>query len=154
VHDVNAVHGLLDALSIPDGSIVGAQLFAAGDGGQGAVKLLDGRALWNMVHLAVPAIADYRETISLYFDDAILNLVFPSPWLNNQATQLVIRKSNGHVLQTIETNAGFEEAYVRELIGFHDAIVDRAIVRNTAEHARRDQALLCGLATWHATRSK
>jgi predicted dehydrogenase len=154
VHDVNAVHGLLDALSIPDGSIVGAQLFAGGDGGQGAVKLLDGRALWNMVHLAVPAVADYRETISLYFDDAILNLVFPSPWLNNQATQLVIRKSNGHVLQTIETNAGFEEAYVRELVGFHNAIVDGAVVRNTAEHARRDQALLCGLAAWHATRSK
>ena len=28
VHDVNAVHGLLDALGVPDGEVVGAQLFA------------------------------------------------------------------------------------------------------------------------------
>ena len=154
VHDVNVVHGLLDALGVPDGAIVGAQLFAGGDGGQGAVKLLGGQALWNMVHLTVPAVADYRETVSFYFDDAILSLIFPSPYLNNQATRLVIRKSDGHVLQTIETNAGYEEAYVRELSGFHDAIVNGTAVRSTAEQARRDQALLCGLAAWHATHGR
>ena len=86
VHDVNAVHGLLDALGIADGEIVGAQLFAGGEGGQGAVRLLGGQALWNMVHLAVPALADYRERITLYFDDATLELEFPSPWLNHQPT--------------------------------------------------------------------
>ena len=35
VHDVNAVHGMLDALGVPDGDIVGAQLFAKGEGGPG-----------------------------------------------------------------------------------------------------------------------
>ncbi|MBL8908647.1 MAG: Gfo/Idh/MocA family oxidoreductase, partial [Rhizobiales bacterium] len=75
VHDVNAVHGLLDRLGLRDGEIVGAEIFANGDGGLGTVRLPGGKALWNMVHLAVPALADYRETISLYFDDAILRLV-------------------------------------------------------------------------------
>ena len=98
VHDVNAVHGLLDALGIADGEIVGAQLFAGGEGGQGAVRLLGGQALWNMVHLAVPTLADYRERITLYFDDAVLELEFPSPWLNHQPTRLTIRKSDGHTL--------------------------------------------------------
>ena len=79
MHDVNAVHGLLDALGIADGEIVGAQLFAGGEGGQGAVRLLGGQALWNMVHLTVPGLADYRERITLYFDDAALELEFPSP---------------------------------------------------------------------------
>jgi len=153
VHDVNAVHGLLDSLGIPDGDIVGAQIFARGEGGQGAVKLLGGQALWNMAHLAVPSLADYRETISFYFDDAILQLIFPSPYLNHQPTQLTIRKSHGHVLETLETNAGYEEAYVRELQGFHEAIVSGSAVRNPPEHARRDQALLCGLAKWHAEHS-
>ena len=98
VHDVNAVHGLLDALGVPDGDIVGAQLFARGEGGQGAVRLLGGQALWNMVHLAVPGLADYRERITLYFDDAILELEFPSPYLNHQPTRLTIRTSDGHTL--------------------------------------------------------
>jgi len=154
VHDVNAVHGILDSLGIADGEIVGAELFAKGDGGQGAVRLLGGQALWNMVHLTVPALADYRETISLYFDDAILQLVFPSPYLNHQPTRLIIKKSEGHVLHTTEVNAGYEEAYIRELEGFWNAIVSGAPARNPPEQARRDQALLCGLAAWHANRSK
>ncbi|MBL8908770.1 MAG: hypothetical protein JNM20_19015 [Rhizobiales bacterium] len=100
-----------------------------------------------MVHLAVPALADYRETISLYFDDAILRLVFPSPYLNHQPTRLVIERSEGHVLNVTETNAGYEEAYIRQLEGFWNSVVSGAPVRNPPEEARRDQVLLCGLAT-------
>ena len=59
--ELNAVHGILDLLAIDNGEISGAQIFANGDGGQGAVRLLGGRALWNMVHLTVPSLADYRE---------------------------------------------------------------------------------------------
>ena len=139
------MHGLLDRLGIGDGEIVGAQIFAGGDGGLGTVRLPGGKAMWNMVHLAVPALADYRETISLYFDDAILRLVFPSPYLNHQPTRLVIEKSDGHVLNVTETNAGYDEAYIRELEGFWDAVVNgSASVRNPPEEARRDQVLLCG----------
>ena len=148
-HDVNAVHGILDRLGVPDGEIVGGQIFAGGDGGQGAVRLLDGRALWNMVHLAVPKLADYKERITLFFDDAVLELEFPSPWLNHQPTRLTVKKSDGHTLAQTELRAGFEEAFVEEMIGFWGAIVNGDKVRNPAEDARRDQALLCGLAKWH-----
>jgi predicted dehydrogenase len=146
VHDVNAVHGLLDALGVPDGEIVGAELFAGGEGGQGAVRLLDGQALWNMVHLAVPSLADYRERITLYFDDASLELEFPSPYLNHQPTRLTIRKSDGHTLTSQDVRTGYEEAFLEELKGFWSAIMEGAPVRNTAEHARRDMKLLAGLA--------
>jgi predicted dehydrogenase len=146
VHDVNAVHGLLDALGVPDGQVVGAQLFAGGDGGLGTVRLLDGRAVWSMTHLTVPMLADYTERVALYFDHALLELVFPSPWLNHQPTRLVIRRSDGEALRTEETRAGFEEAYIRELEGFWASIVEGAPVRNMFEHARRDQRLLCALA--------
>jgi predicted dehydrogenase len=149
VHDVNAVHGLLDALSVPHGDIVGAQLFARGEGGQGAVRLLGGQALWNMVHLAVPGLADYRERITLYFDDAILELEFPSPYLNHQPTRLTIRTSDGHTLSSRDVRSGYEEAFVEELKGFWSAIVEGQPVRNTAEHARRDMKLLAGLAQFH-----
>jgi predicted dehydrogenase len=154
VHDVNAVHGLLDALGVPDGEIVGAQLFAGGEGGQGAVRLLGGRALWSMVHLAVPRLADYRERITLYFDDASLDLEFPSPYLNHQPTRLTLRKSEGHTLCVQEIRSGFEEAFVEELKGFWSAIVEGAAVRNTAEAARRDMALLAGLAAHYIAYKK
>jgi len=145
VHDVNAVHGMLDVLGVPDGTIVGAEIFANGDGGQGAVRLLDGQALWNMAHLSVPALADYKERITLFFDDAIMALEFPSPWLNHQPTRVTVKKSDGHTLSRTELRAGFEEAFVEEMIGFWGAIVNGDKVRNPAEDARRDQALLCGL---------
>ena len=149
VHDVNAVHGLLEALGIGDGEIVGAQLFAGGKGGQGAVRLLGGQALWNMVHLAVPALADYRERITLYFDDSTLELEFPSPYLNHQPTRLTIRTSGGHTLTSRDIRTGYEEAFVEELKGFWSAIVEAQPVRNTAEQARRDMKLLAGLAQFH-----
>jgi predicted dehydrogenase len=151
VHDVNAVHGLLDRLAVPDGEVVGAQLFAKGDGGLGTVRLFGGAAVWNMVHLTVPKLAEYRERITFYFDDWLLELEFPSPWLNHQPTRLTVQRSSGLTLRTTAIRPGFQEAYIRELAGFWSSIVEGAPVRNTVEHARRDQALLCALAR-HAVR--
>jgi predicted dehydrogenase len=151
VHDVNAVHGLLENLGIKSGEIAGAQIFANGDGGQGAVRLLGGQALWTMSHLTVPSLPEYRERITLYFDDASLELEFPSPWLNHQPTRLTIKRGEGHSLRIENIHTGYEEAFVEELKGFWSAIVENAAVRNTAEQAAADMALLCELAHWHAT---
>jgi len=150
VHDVNAVHGILDALGIADGRIVGAALFAGGSGGQGAVSLNDGAALWSMSHLTVPGLPHYSERISLVFEGSSLELEFPSPWLNHQPTRLTERRGRGAALETREIRTGYEEAFVEELKGFHRAITRGEPVRNTAEAAARDMALLAGLATWYA----
>ena len=150
VHDVNAVHGLLDGMGLATAGIAGAQLFAGGEGGHGSVRLAGGRALWTMTHLAVPGLPDYRERISLYFDDRTLELEFPSPWLNHQPTRLTLRRGDGHRLHVEHVRSGYEEAFVEELKGFAAAIAGEAPVRNTAEQASRDMELLCGLARWHA----
>ena len=154
MHDVNAVHGLLDALGVADGEIVGASLFAKGEGGQGVVQLLGGQALWTMVHIATPGLPDYRERITLHFDDAALELEFPSPYLNHQPTRLTLRTGNGHTLSSRDIRSGYEEAFVEELKGFWSAIVEGSAVRNTAEHARRDMTLLAGLTRHHLAQSK
>jgi predicted dehydrogenase len=145
VHDVNAVHGILEQLGIPDGEVVGAEIFAGSDGGHGAVRLLGGQALWSMVHLTVPKLADYSERITLWFDDATLELEFPSPYLNHQPTRLTIKTSAGHIATRADIRPGYGEAFVEELRGFHAAIVDGAPVANTPEHAARDMALLVAL---------
>ncbi len=146
VHEVNAVHGMLDRMGIDAGEAISGQFFAGGDGGAGTVSLLDGRALWHMMHLTTPSLAEYRERISLYFDDALIELIFPSPYLNHQATELYVQGSKDHRLEKTLIRSGFEEAYIRELEGFWAAITAGAPVKNTVEDARRDQKLLCNLA--------
>ena len=154
VHDVNAVHGILEMLGIADGRIVGAAIFAGGSGGQGAVSLNDGAALWSMSHLTVPGLPHYSERISLVFEGSSLELEFPSPWLNHQPTRLTERRGRGIGLETREIRTGYEEAFVEELKGFHRVITRGEPVRNTAEAAARDMRLLAGLATWHATHNR
>ena len=146
VHDVNAVHGLLEAMGVPEGQVSGAELFAHGNGGQASVRLMDGQAVWNMAHVTLPALSDYRERISFWFEDASLELEFPSPYLNHQPTRLTLRRSNGHVLHVEDIRTGYEEAFVEELKGFWSAIQGESPCRNSAEQARRDMALLAGLA--------
>jgi predicted dehydrogenase len=150
VHDVNAVHGLLDRLGVAEGEIVGAQLYAGGDGGHGSVRLLGGQALWTMTHLTVPKLPDYRERITLYFDDSCLELEFPSPYLNHQPTRLTVKTGNGHTLHAEDIRNGYAEAFIEELRDFWSAIAIGTPVRNTAEQAARDMDLLCGLARRHA----
>jgi predicted dehydrogenase len=146
VHDVNAVHGMLDVLGIGDGEIAAAAVFAGGRGGQGAVRLKGGEALWTLSHLTVPDLPHYSERITLTFEDAALELEFPSPYLNHQPTRLTVREGTGATLGAREIRTSYAEAFVEELRGFHRAVTEGGPVRNTARAAARDLSLVAGLA--------
>lgn len=146
IHDINAVHGMLDVMGVSTGQVIGAAFFAGGDGGHGSVRLTGCNAIWQMTHLFVPHLADYKERISLYFDDALFELTFPSPYLNHFPTKLTVSKSDGTVLQNTEYRASYEEPFVRELVGFWRSVVEGAEVRNSVEAARLDLALAADLA--------
>jgi predicted dehydrogenase len=146
VHTVNAVHGMLDRMGIEAGEVLAGQVWADGTGGAGAVSLLDGRALWHLAQVLVPDIAWYRERYTLHFDDLVVELEFPSPYLNHQQTDLWVRRSTGRRLDTVHVRAGHEEAFVRELEAFWDSIVDGAPVRTPVEDAIRDGRLLAQIA--------
>ena len=77
VHDVNLGHGLLDAMGLATGAIATANFFAASEGGQAAVRLIPGDALWTMTHVAVPKLADYIERVSLFFRRPYLRARLP-----------------------------------------------------------------------------
>jgi predicted dehydrogenase len=147
VHAVNAVHGMLDAMGIPEGEVVAGQIWANGEGGAGTVSLLDGRALWHLAQVLVPDVAWYRERYTLHFDDVVVELEFPAPYLNHQQTRLVVRRSDGRRLETLHVEAGYEEAFVRELEWFHAAATGAAPARNTVEEAARDARLLTAIAS-------
>jgi predicted dehydrogenase len=146
IHNINAVHGMLDEMSLETGEVVGAAFFAGGDGGHGSVRLKQRDALWQMTHLFVPKVADYRERIALYFDDSVYELIFPSPYLNHFPTRLTVARSEGNRWQKTEYRTGFEEAFVRELVGFWGSVAKGAPVRNTVEMAERDLELAARLA--------
>jgi len=142
IHDVNAVHGLLDEMEIKTGAVVGAAWFAGSGGGHASVRLAPGDAIWSMAHVAVPKLADYLERVSLWFDDRIFELQFPAPYLNHQPTLLIEKRSDGPQAQTIRHRPSFAEGFVEELKGWWRAIEKGEPVRNTLEAARRDLALL------------
>lgn len=148
IHNINAVHGLLDVMGVETGTVIGAAFFAGGDGGHGSVRLKERDAIWQMTHIFVPHVADYRERISLYFDDCVFELTFPSPYLNHFPTRLDVARSEGNRWQKTEYRAGYEEAFVRELIGFWSSAVEGAPVRNTVEAAQRDLDLAARLAEY------
>ncbi len=145
VHDINAVHGMLDRMGIAAGEVVDARIFAGGEAASGTVVLPGAGALWHMVHLRVDELAEYRERISLYFADSVIELVFPSPYLNHQQTALHVHRSTGNRLEKTLVGNGFEEGFVRELESFWSSINEGASVRNTVEDAKRDQQLICEL---------
>src|ERR671934_279246 len=146
VHVVNAVHGMLDRMGIPEGPVVAGHIWAGGESGAGTVSLLDGGALWHLAHVHVPGIAWYRERYTLHFDDLVIELEFPSPYLNHHQTSLVVRRSQGRRLETLHVAAGYEEAFVRELEGFWASAAAGAPARNTVEEAARDARVLAAIA--------
>jgi hypothetical protein len=76
----------------------------------------------------------------------VIELVFPAPYLNHQQTELLVRRSSGLRLETTHIQAGYEEAFIRELEAFWASAVRGEPVRNTVEQAHRDARLLADIA--------
>jgi len=146
VHDVNLVHGLLDAMGVKTGAVTGAAIFAGSAGGQGTVRLSPGDGLWTVSHVAVPKLSDYSERVSLFFDDRIYELDFPSPYLNHQPTRLTEKRSDGHHARRIDHRPSYGEGFVEELKSWWRAIVEGTPVENPVEDAKRDMELLGAFA--------
>jgi predicted dehydrogenase len=146
IHAVNAVHGMLERMGVDGGEVVGGHIWARGEAASGTVSLMGGDAAWSFAQVLVPDIAWYRERYVLHFADSVIELQFPAPYLNNQQTDLWVRRSDGLRLETTHIQAGYGEAFVRELEGFRSSVVEGVPVRNTVEQAINDARLLTAVA--------
>jgi predicted dehydrogenase len=106
------------------------------------VRLSPGDGLWTVSHVAVPKLSDYSERVSLFFDDRIYELDFPSPYLNHQPTRLTEKRSDGHHARRVDHRPSYAEGFVEELKAWWRAVVEGAPVENPVEDARRDMELL------------
>lgn len=143
VHDVGVVHGMLLHLgaALPAQADMGCR-FDSGRGVQLGFSLPGGGRV-SMTHLNLPGIPDYRERITVYGDDRIVELVFPAPYLRNMPTELTIRRAGKDgALETLAIRTGYKEAFSEELRAFHAAITMGTPVATTFEQGRRDTELL------------
>jgi hypothetical protein len=109
VHDVSLAHHLLRSLGMAATlPIADAAYFDAGRGVSLDWTLRgDGRA--HLQHLNLPGVPDYRERLTAYCRDRILELTFPSPYLRHFPTRLVERRGDGTVagLETIDYRVSY-----------------------------------------------
>jgi predicted dehydrogenase len=137
IHDLNAVHGLLEKMGEPlPAKVVGGDWWNEGRAVYGALRLENGaRADGAWVQLLDAF--EYRETISLFFADSVRTLEFPSPWLKQSPTVYRRSRADGRSNE-VRIARSYDEAFSRELRHFHACISEGEQCRATPEQARID----------------
>jgi predicted dehydrogenase len=140
VHDVNLVHGLLDALDA-DGEpeILDAAASPAGDHAGGMVLLLGG-ARWTMAWSLVPAAGTFSEELRVLSSAGLAALRFPAPYVRRCPARLDGVRPPG---------SAYADAYLAELEHFHACVTAGASCAAPPEQARRDIELLTRLYRAH-----
>ncbi len=108
------------------------------------VSLSFGDVECHLSWVDLPGIAHYRQELAFYAPDGRITLTLPSPFLRN--TPGVVTVEGGepgtpHAWRREEVVA-YDEAFKRELIAFHDAIVNGVEPRTPGTDGLRD-VLLC-----------
>ena len=135
VHELNAVRGLLgepdrlDYVDLRDGSLTAMLRFGS---------------LPVAIHwIDLPGIARYKMEFALYAPDRRVTLSFPSPFLRNEPTILEVEAgesgtAQAHVSQEV---VSYESGFKRELIAFHDSVVNGTRPVTSGADSIRDIAL-------------
>jgi hypothetical protein len=141
VHDVNLVQGALERMGmVTPAPVADAAWWAGGRSLTASVQLPQG-VRWDSAWIQLMDQRDYRESVALFFADSIRTLEFPSPWLRQSPTRY--ERSGGNGAARVATSfESAEEAFVRELVHFHDCVTSGLPCRTPPEQARVDIALL------------
>lgn len=135
VHELNAVRGLLgepDRLEYVDLRETTVSVMLRFGDLPVAIHWID-----------LPGIARYEMEFALYGPDRRISLSFPSPFLRSAPTLIAVEAGDtGTARSSVsEEVTSYESSFKRELIAFHDAIVDRAPIATPGRDAARDIAL-------------
>lgn len=141
VHDVNAVHGMLDALGGARGEPVDAFAGPAGELASGGVAL-PGGARWTMAWALVEEAGAFSERIELLTHDGLRTLRFPAPYLRAAPVEYTRARAAGATGVRTSGIAAIADPYERQLRHFHACVTDGAACRTPPAQAARDLALL------------
>jgi predicted dehydrogenase len=96
-------------------------------------------------------VAQYQQAFSFFSPQQRATLVFPSPFLRNMPTELVLEGGSTETSRswrTVET-VSYESAFKRELLEFYACVDEDREPRTTAEEAVRDVALCQAIIELH-----
>jgi predicted dehydrogenase len=143
VHELNTVRGLLgepdrlDYVDLREHSLTAMLRF--GD-------------LPVAIHwLDLPGIARYEMEFALYAPDARVRLAFPSPFLRSEPSLLEIEGGDPGTARSwrSEEIVSYESAFKRELIAFHDCVVNGTEPVTSGLDGLRDIALCQAIISSH-----
>jgi predicted dehydrogenase len=141
LHDLNVVHGMLAHMGEPlPAQVIAGDWWNEGRAVYGALRL-QGGARVDGAWIQLLETFEYRETIQFMFAEEVHSLEFPSPWLKQHPTVYRRSRRDGRT-NDIRIVTSYDEAFRRELLHFHDCIVDGAPCRTPPEGARLDIEVL------------
>jgi predicted dehydrogenase len=141
LHDLNVVHGMLERLGEPlPAQVVAGDWWNEGRAVYGALRLQNGGRV-DGAWIQLLETFEYRETIQFMFADEVHSLEFPSPWLKQHPT-IFRRSRRDERADDVRIVKAYDEAFRRELLHFHDCIVEGGACRTPPEEARRDIEVL------------
>jgi predicted dehydrogenase len=136
IHDINLMRSLLGEPKRPRFASIG----------QAAISILlefpQTSASMHWVNL-MDGVAQYQQTFAFFSPQERATLVFPSPFLRNMPTELVLEGGSVETSRAWRTaeRVSYESAFKRELLEFYDCVTKNRSPRTTAEDAVRDVAL-------------
>jgi predicted dehydrogenase len=141
LHDLNVVHGALERLGEPlPAQVVAGDWWNEGRAVYGALRLENGARV-DAAWIQLLPTFEYRETIQLMFADEVHSLEFPSPWLKQHPTIYRRSRRDGRVAD-VKVVKAYDESFRRELLHFHDCVVNGTRCRTPPEAARLDIEVL------------
>jgi predicted dehydrogenase len=135
IHDINLMRSLLGE----------PKRVRFANVGQSAVSVFlefpQTAAAMHWVNL-MDGVAQYQQRFSFFSPQQRSTLVFPSPFLRNVPTELVLEGGSTETSRALHTTerVSFESAFKRELLEFYDCVTKNRDPRTTAEDAVRDVA--------------
>jgi predicted dehydrogenase len=147
VHELNAIRGLLgepDRLDFAQLRERGVSLVLAFGDVECAINWVD----------LEDGIARYRMEFAFYAANRQATLAFPSPFLRNEPTQLILEGGTPGTAQSWETveTVSYDESFKRELLHFHACVVGNAEPRTSGLDSLRDIALCQAIVKAHVER--
>jgi len=137
IHDLNVVHGLLERMGEPlPARVVDGAWWHEGRAVTGSVRL-ENASRCDLAWIGLLATHEYRESITLFFDESVRSLVFPSPWQKQRPT-IYRREERRDGAASAHEVTSYVEAFSCELDHFHACVAGGETCRTPPEQARLD----------------
>jgi len=144
IHDVNLVNGLLENMGEPLPSQTAYAAWWSNNRVATVAASLSNGAVWSVTYTEVPNLHDYKEAVTLVFDDSVRSLVLPAPYLK-QSPSVYERIHGNDRARFSNTYRSYRESFALELEHFYECVTQGVECRTPPEQARLDIRTLANL---------